>query len=239
VSALPLALALRLAAAYAPAVAPETWLSVVHCESRLDPLAIGDNTTHRTHHPATLAEAVALASGLAAAGHSLDLGAAQIDTAAGHLQRRGLPLAAAFDPRTAFRVGDEVLTDCYRRATGTDEQARLRAALGCYNGDRSGAYARCVLASAERIVPAIRLAGDAAGTQGVEPGAVAPPAPPPACAPSWDPWAQLACARRSHRAKTAPVPHAVGGANPRDGEPNPDPARGGAGSGASHTPGGT
>lgn len=212
-SALALAAALQLAGSCAPQIAPETWLSVVNTESGLsgpaigfNTFAIGDNTSGRSYAPASLTQAVSLASALVAAGHSVDLGVAQINSAAGHLQRRGLPLAAAFDPCTGFRVGGEVLVDCYRRAAGTDEQAHIRAALGCYNGDRTGAYARRVLASAERIVPAIRLAGQAvAPAARPAPSAVVPAAPPspPPCAPSWAAWALAECSAR--RAEPPPA----------------------------------
>ena len=215
-SALSLVVALHLAAACAPGVAPETWLSVVDTESGFsgpvigfNTLAIGDNTSGRSYAPATLATAVSLASGLVAAGHSVDLGVAQINSAAGHLQRRGLSLAAAFDPCTGFRVGGEVLADCYRRAPGADEQARIRAALGCYNGDRTGAYARRVFARAERVVPAIRLTGQAGTPTPLSPPAAAlsaaPPSPPP-CAPSWAAWALAECSARQADGRPAPPP---------------------------------
>ncbi len=161
-SALPFALALQLAASCAPSLAPETLLSVVRTESGFDALAVGDNTAARSYRPATLAEAVTLATRLATAGHNLDLGAAQLNWSSGHLQRRGLPLAAAFDPCTGLRVGGEVLADCYRRTSGPDEQARLRQALSCYNTgtlDRGTAYAGRVLVSARYVVPAIRVQG--------------------------------------------------------------------------------
>lgn len=164
-SVLPIAVALQLAMSCAPTIAPSTWLSVVHNESRFDSLAVGDNTAHVAYHPATVAEASALVTRLIAAGHSIDLGLAQINSAAGHLQRRGLPLSAAFDPCTGFRVGGEVLADCYRRTAGPDEQARLRQSLSCYNTgtfDRGAAYVLKVQASAAYVVPAIRLAGSAA-----------------------------------------------------------------------------
>ena len=65
----------------------------------------------------------ALIYSLIATGHNLDLGAAQLNWSSGHLQRRGLPLSAAFDPCTGLRVGGEVLANCYRRTSGSDEQA--------------------------------------------------------------------------------------------------------------------
>ena len=167
---LSLAVVLQLARTCAGGVAPETLLSVVKTESGFNALAIGDNTDRRSYAPASLPDAVALATRLVATGHSLDLGIAQINTAAGHLQARGLPLSAAFDACTGLRVGSEVLTACYHRAAGV-EQVRLRQALSCYNTgslNRGAGYAARVWQVAAHVVPAIQIAGDA------------PPAPMPA-----------------------------------------------------------
>lgn len=209
---LALGVALQIASSCAPAVAPETWLSVVHTESGFDELAIGDNTTRQSYHPASLAAAVGLATQLAKAGHSLDLGAAQINTAAGHMQRRGLAISAAFDACTGFRVGGEVLTECWLRATGPVEQERLRAAIGCYNSGHPAAgtaYVQRVQASAEQIVPALRLIG-APPAPAADPSPPGPPPPPP-CAPVWDAWALAECSARApaHAPPPAVLPPAV------------------------------
>jgi len=179
---LSLVVALQLARTCAGGVAPETLLSVVKTESGFNAFAIGDNTDRRSYAPATLPDAVALATRLVAAGHSLDLGAAQINTAAGHLQARGLPLSAAFDACTGLRVGSEVLADCYRRASGV-EQARLRQALSCYNTgtlDRGAGYAARVWRTAAEVVPAIQIAGPYRAPATPEDTVVPePPHPPP------------------------------------------------------------
>lgn len=177
---LSLAAILYLAQACASTVAPETLLSVVKAESGFNALAIGDNTDRRSYAPATLADAVAVTTRLIAAGHSLDLGIAQLNTVAGHLQSRGLPLSAAFDPCTGLRIGGEVLASCYGRAVGA-EQARLRQALSCYNTgtlDRGEAYAARVWRAAAHVVPAIQIAGDAAAEPSpATPEAAAVPVP--------------------------------------------------------------
>ncbi len=189
---LPLVAALQLATSCAPSVAPDTLLSVVGAESAFDTLAVGDNTDRQSYHPGSLADAVALASRLIAAGHNVDLGAAQLNWSAGHLQRRNLPIGAAFDPCISFRVGGEVLIECWGRATGANEQARLGSAIGCYNAGHPSpntAYVQRVQASAAQIVPAIRVAGLPASNVPVLGSGVAssaPPGPPPP--PSWDVW---------------------------------------------------
>ncbi len=179
---LSLVVALQIARTCAGGVAPETLLSVVKTESGFNAFAIGDNTDRRSYTPATLPDAVALATRLAAAGHSLDLGIAQINTVARHLQARGLPLSAAFDACTGLRVGSEVLADCYRRASGV-EQARLRQALSCYNTgtlDRGTGYAARVWRIAAEVVPAIQIAGPyRAPATPEDTVAPEPPRPPP------------------------------------------------------------
>jgi len=236
VSALPFALAMHLVASCAPTVAPETLLSVVHTESGFDALAIGDNTDRRAYHPASLAEAVALAGQLIAAGHNLDLGIAQLNWRAGHLQRRGLSLSAAFDPCTSLRVGGEVLAECWARSAGPTEQARLRAAIGCYNAGHpvSGTtYVRRVEASAERIVPAIRVAGAAAAPAPALPAPAALPGPPPPPPPSWDVWGQADYLDARAVAQSVPPAQAPAEPQPSPSEaqpaaaPVPDPAAGG------------
>ncbi len=177
---LPLVAALHLAASCAPSVAPDTLLSIVRTESAFDTLAVGDNTTRQSYHPGSSADAVALASRLIAAGHSVDLGAAQLNWSAGHLQRRNLPIAAAFDPCIGFHVGGEVLVECWGRATGADVQARLGSAIGCYNAGHPSpgtAYVQRVQASAAQIVPAIRVAGVIAPSAVPTPVTVSPEPP--------------------------------------------------------------
>ena len=159
---LSIAIALKIAASCAVGVAPQTLLSVAHVETGLSEFDVGDNTTHRSYRPGTLPEAIALATKLIGAGHSVDLGIAQINSAAGHLQKRGLPIAAAFDPCIGFRVGGEVFAECYGRTSGADEQARLKQAASCYNTgtlDRGAQYAARVWRAAALVVPAIQVAG--------------------------------------------------------------------------------
>ena len=159
---LSLAVALQIAGQCALDAKPETLLPIIATESAFDPLAIKDNIDGRSYSPASVDAAERLASQLIALHHNLDLGAAQINWASGHLQHRNLPLRAAFDQCTSFRVGSQVLAECWDRAVGATEQLRLRNAVGCYNTgspNRGAAYAARVWQAAKRIVPAIQLAG--------------------------------------------------------------------------------
>ena len=91
--------------------------AIAQTESGLDPLAIGDNTAHRSSHPSAKAEAIALAAQLAAEGHDLDLGLMQIN----HRNFGWLGLVAddAFEPCRSFAAGAAVLTAFSRYNTGS------------------------------------------------------------------------------------------------------------------------
>ena len=96
-SALALFSVLALARACAPAVSPQTLISVVKVESGLDPLVIGVNgRPHRSLRPATLAGAIVQARTLIAGGADVDLGLTQVNVR--NLNRLGLRVEDAFDP---------------------------------------------------------------------------------------------------------------------------------------------
>jgi type IV secretion system protein VirB1 len=113
---LPLAVVTTLALTCAPQVAPATLAAIAQSESGLDPLAVGDNTAHRSYHLAAKSEAIALAAQLAAEGHDLDLGLMQIN------QRNfgwlGLAAGDAFEPCESLAAGAAVLTALSRYNTG-------------------------------------------------------------------------------------------------------------------------
>jgi type IV secretion system protein VirB1 len=114
---LPMAVVTTLAVTCAPQVAPAMLAAIAQTESGLDPLAIGDNTAHRSYHPSAKAEALSLAAQLAAAGHDLDLGLMQIN----HRNFGWLGLVAddAFEPCRSLAAGAAVLTALSRYNTGS------------------------------------------------------------------------------------------------------------------------
>jgi type IV secretion system protein VirB1 len=182
------AAALALAAQCAPSVAPETLLSVVQVESRFNPLAIGVNGAPRIVVSAgTKAEAVARASALIAAGRSVDLGLAQINSK--NLGWLGLSVADAFDPCANLAAAARVLQDGYARGNvdRVGPQAALQTALSIYNTGRAdrgfaNGYVGKVTRAAAYIVPAI--AAPTGPTSPSAPESDAPAALPPR--PAWD-----------------------------------------------------
>lgn len=184
--ALSVAAALALAAQCAPSVAPETLLSVVQVESRFEPLAIGVNGAPRiTVTAGSLDDAITKAEALIAAGRSIDLGLAQINSR--NLSWLGLSLREVFEPCTNLRAAARILNDGYARsdATRVGEQAALRTALSYYNTGHparglTNGYVGRVTSAAARIVPAIGGASSATLT------ATAPAAPTELSRPAWD-----------------------------------------------------
>lgn len=185
---LSIAATLALAAQCAPNVAPETLLSVVHVESRFNPLAIGVNGGPRVRVSAqTRSKAVAQASALIAAGRNIDLGLAQINS--GNLRWLGLTVDAAFDPCANLAAAARVLQDGYRRGAAAEvgAQAALRTAFSYYNTGRpsrgfANGYVAKVVRAAGHVVPAIRAeAGD-----GLSPTAAEAASPPALAPPAWD-----------------------------------------------------
>ena len=173
--------------------------AVVAAESSFHPYAVNVNEAGRSilsRRFGSAQEATAYVEALSAQGiTNIDMGAMQLNLRAGHLQRRGLPLAAAFDPCTAARVGIEVLADCYDRAPAQlAEQDRLDAALHCYNSGRfvpNGYAARVRVQFERRVVPALR-ARDGAEVPAAAPSprSSAATATRAACSlPDWDVWA--------------------------------------------------
>jgi type IV secretion system protein VirB1 len=113
IALLSLATVMQLAAACpaVPGVTAKRILAYATVESGspggFDPLAIHDNTAKRSLRPATLAEAVTLASTLTAAGHSIDAGLMQVNSANwGRLQ---LTAETVFVPQINVCAGVKVL----------------------------------------------------------------------------------------------------------------------------------
>lgn len=202
-----LSLFAQLAAACGPWVHVDTLAAVACAESGLDPLAIGDATTGRSHSPRSPAAALAEAIALLRQGHSLDLGLMQLNSAT--LARFGLSVADAFEPCRNIAAGARVLAAGFDPEGGEDGQQALVRALSRYNtgsperGVVNGYVAR-VRAAAATVVPAIRLEGT------VHPGSDGPAAPPAVTAlpepPAWDVYAQARRARE--RALRTPPPAA-------------------------------
>ena len=198
----PLALFAQIATSCGSTVDVATLAAVARAESRFDSAAINDNTARRRYLGLSDTQATVIATRLVAAGHSVDLGLMQVNSA--NLRGLGLSVADAFDHCKNIGAGAKVLVEGYHPpVAGGDAQPALYRTLSHYNtgspqrGFANG-YVAKVLASAEQIVPAIRITGTAPApiADGGPAAAVMPPAPP-----SWDVFATARAARQ--RAKLA------------------------------------
>ena len=112
-----MAAAIALASACQTAVSPETIVKIALVESRLEPFALHDNSDGRSYFPATRLEAFRLASALIAAGHRLDVGLTQINTA--NFPWLHLSLATALDPCMNIAASVTVLVGYSKYNTGS------------------------------------------------------------------------------------------------------------------------
>jgi type IV secretion system protein VirB1 len=122
-----------LASECAPNVGITTLKAIVLTESGGNPFAINDNTQRLARQPKNKAEAVELATALVQAGHSVDMGLAQINSK--NLSWLGLTIDQVFDPCTNLQASSKVLESGYKRAVaqhGEGQQALL-AAISAYN----------------------------------------------------------------------------------------------------------
>jgi len=194
-----------------PSVAPSTLASIARTESGFEPLSINDNTTGTSGVPATRDIAVQIASKLLEAGHSVDIGIMQINSA--NFGRLGLTLEAAFDPCKSVAAGAAVLAGGYTGgATHEGQQSALRVALSKYNtGDAqrgfANGYVHKVELAAGRIVPALDVGAAPAAIDSQSPAAAAPVvAADPNAPPSWDVWSSFDYAATHHQDTHALAP---------------------------------
>lgn len=187
--ALPLDQFVGLARRCAPDASPQTLAALAGMESGFARLAIHDNATGIAIVAASDAEATSRAELAIAAGHSLDLGLMQINSA--NLGRLGLTVEEAFEACRSIAAGAHVLRDAYAGGESHDEQQRaLRVALSRYNtGDAqrgfANGYVSQVEAEARRLaVPALDVGDEPAPTPVKQPDAVQQRG----AAPSWEVW---------------------------------------------------
>ncbi len=145
-------------------------------ESGIDPLAIHDNATDRSYHPASIEEAIKLTTELIAAHHSIDGGALQINS--GNWQRFGLTVSRVFDPQANVCAAARHIAEDY---------ALVERQVSClYVSGKT----QCP-PSAAKYPDLIEAAGR--DTASVIPASA--PQEPAACAgvPKFDAWAQAEC----------------------------------------------
>ena len=147
----------------APQVSPVLMQALVRAESAWQPFAIGmDKAQGTVKQPASLAEAVATAKELAAAGRKFSVGLAQIHVS--NVALYGMTWEQAFDACQNLAVGQKILWNFYHRASasGYSGVAAIWAALRGYNSggvDRavSDEYANRIFAYMSSAPPQVQI----------------------------------------------------------------------------------
>jgi len=154
---IPVALAAALRAC-APAAAPDTVAAIVAVESDGWPYAINDNTARRSYRPSTREEALHVAAAALRAGHSVDVGIAQVNSV--NFRAFHVDAATMLEPCASLRVGSAILANAYRAAAARypNRPEALWHAIMAYNsgsiyaGER---YVRSVVAAASLSAPVV------------------------------------------------------------------------------------
>lgn len=112
-------------------IAPDTAHALIQVESGGNPFAIGVVGGALVRQPLTLAEAMATATALDAAGWNYSVGLGQINKR--NLKRYGLTVATAFEPCANLGAMQGILAECFARAGRQQTtQVALRDAFSCY-----------------------------------------------------------------------------------------------------------
>ena len=148
----------------APLVAQDTAHALIQVESGGNPYAIGVVGGALVRQPANLAEALATAAALDAAGWNYSVGLGQINKR--NFQRFGLTAVTAFEPCANLAAMQGILGECFARASRRQStQAALRDAFSCYysgnfvTGHQHGYVDKVLAAWSSRPVPPGPAAG--------------------------------------------------------------------------------
>ena len=129
--------------ACAPDVSPLTIQEIIRVESNYNPIAVNINTKGGTPYsykrPRTKQQAIALAHAAIVAGHTVDMGYMQVNSA--NLKKLGYTVRDMFHECTNLKAGSHILKTAYSDAAAIHGpgQKALRAALSRYN---TGSFSR-------------------------------------------------------------------------------------------------
>src|SRR5687768_209605 len=136
---------IELILACAPNVAPETIKEIVRVESKGNPIAVNVNkrqgASFQHKKIKTKRDAIKVARAAISAGHTVDMGYMQINSA--NLPRLGYTVADAFNPCKNLAGGAQIYTEAYATSLAKhgNEQKALREALSVYNtGNTKGGF---------------------------------------------------------------------------------------------------
>lgn len=200
----------------APSVAPSTLAALAKVESGFRPLVIHDNADGKLSVSTDVHQAAATAYRLMSAGHSIDLGLMQINSA--NLPALQLTPEQAFEPCSSIRAAAALLAANYvGDETRRGQQAALRKAISVYNTGNTergfaNGYVQKVEVAARQIVPALE-------TERFQPEPAQPPATDRSGPPSWDVWGSY---QYEQTLTTQPAPRKSIGQRPQKSQDDAD-----------------
>lgn len=140
----------------APQVSTVTMAAIIRQESGGNPHAINDNTVRLPVSPKSKEEAVSIATQRINAGHSVDMGLAQINSK--NLKRLGLTVEQVFDPCTNLQASQTILLDAWEGSKGSLIGTLSAYNTGKTNSERGLKYAQQVFSKAGVQVKASQTA---------------------------------------------------------------------------------
>lgn len=140
----------------APQISPVTMAAIVRQESGGNPFAINDNTVRLPASPKSKEEAISVATQRINAGHSVDMGLAQINSK--NLKRLGLTVEQVFDPCTNLQASQTILLDAWEGSKGSLVGTLSAYNTGKTNSERGLKYAQQVFSKAGVQVKASQTA---------------------------------------------------------------------------------
>ena len=125
----------QLASSCAPGVATPMLRAVAAVESKFNPLAVRDNTTHESWTPSSLTAAAELAKDRLKLSHSVDIGLMQINSA--NLASLRMGVEDAFDACHSLGAAQRILQTAFAAGSSeVDRQAAILITLSRYNTGR-------------------------------------------------------------------------------------------------------
>lgn len=119
----------RIASACAPDTHVTTLRAIAKTESDFNPFAIGVQRG-RVDQPNNLEDALKTVEQLEKEGKKFALGISQIFV--DNLKKMNISYESAFDVCSSVKIGSDILSDCFIRAKGENEQDRLQKSFSCY-----------------------------------------------------------------------------------------------------------
>lgn len=137
-------------------VHPVAMMAIIEQESGGNPYALNDNTGKRSYQPKSMQEAAAIARRIIAAGGSVDIGLAQINSK--NLKNLKMTVEDVLDPCKNLKASEIILKEGWLRSGGNLKQTLSAYNTGKLNSTVGHKYAERVIKRAKRGPKIIKVA---------------------------------------------------------------------------------